>query len=307
MTDRPVRLAALADLHCDRNCQGSLHALFESLAERADVVLLCGDLTHHGTVDEAGMLVRELAPVRVPVLAVLGNHDHQSGVAGEVTRVLADGGVRMLDGDTYELQGIGFAGVKGFCGGFGTRMLEPWGEAIIKRFVREAVEETLKLESALSRIASEVRVVLTHYAPIEATVVGEPLELYAYLGTSRLEEPLNRYRVAACFHGHAHHGTAEGRTSAGVPVYNVSMTLLHAQHPDRAPVRFVEIEAAAPAPAPAHGAPRDLGPVTRLPAAPQDADGRAAAQPVHEPPAPERAPSERAMGPASGPGAPSSP
>jgi Icc-related predicted phosphoesterase len=247
MTERSVRLAAVADLHCDRACQGTLHALFDRIAERADLVLLPGDLTHHGTAEEAAVLARELGALRVPVVAVLGNHDHQSGTMDELARVLIDAGVHVLDGDSVELLGIGFAGVKGFCGGFGPRILESWGEEIIKRFVHEAVEEVLKLESALSRIAGEVRVVLTHYAPIAATVVGEPAEIYPFLGCSRLEEPLNRYRVAAAFHGHAHHGTPEGSTSAGVPVYNVSHALLRQAWPDALPVRFVELRVPAAA------------------------------------------------------------
>lgn len=251
MPDRLVRLAALADLHCDRTCQGALHSLFDAAAERADVMLLCGDLTHHGTAEEAALLARELAGVRVPVVAVLGNHDYQAGTIDDLTRVLADAGVRVLDGDAVELNGVGFAGVKGFAGGFGPRILESWGEDIIKRFVHEAVEEGLKLESALSRIASPVRVVLMHYAPIAATVAGEPPEIYAFLGCSRLEEPLNRYHVAVAFHGHAHHGTAEGRTSGGVPVFNVSISLLRQTWPDALPVRFVEVRVPAPAPSPA--------------------------------------------------------
>jgi Icc-related predicted phosphoesterase len=260
MLEHPVRLAALADLHCDRNCQGSLNTLFGALAERADVVLLCGDLTHHGTPEEGAVLARELAPVRVPVIAVLGNHDHQSGQVADLTRMLGDAGVHVLDGDPFEIHGIGFAGVKGFCGGFGPRALESWGEEMIKRFVHEAVEEALKLESALSRLSSEVRVVLTHYAPIADTVAGEPPEIFPFMGSSRLEEPLNRYHVVAAFHGHAHHGTPEGRTSTGVPVYNVSMSLMHALQPDRLPVRLVEIEVPKPR-VPAI----DDAPVTRLP------------------------------------------
>jgi len=176
------------------------------------------------------------------VLAVLGNHDHESGFPEEVVRILTDAGVKVMEGDGVEVAGVGFAGIKGFCGGFGQRTLEPWGEAIIKQFVREAMEEALKLETALAKLRTRQKVAVLHYAPIAATVVGEPTEIYPFLGSSRLEEPLNRYGVAAVFHGHAHRGSLEGRLTAGAPVYNVAMPLLKKAFPDRPPVRFVEIE-----------------------------------------------------------------
>jgi Icc-related predicted phosphoesterase len=134
--------------------------------------------------------------------------------------------------------------VKGFCGGFGERTLQPWGEPMLKQFVREAVEETLKLESALAKLRTPSRIVLTHYAPIVDTVRGEPQEIIPFLGSSRLEEPLNRYGATAVFHGHAHHGTPEGRTLAGVPVYNVALPLLRRRFPGQRPVRVLELKAA---------------------------------------------------------------
>ena len=139
----------------------------------------------------------------------------------------------ILDGDAVEFHGVGFAGAKGFCGGFGRRALEPWGEPAIKAFVREALDESLKLESALARLRTKHRIALLHYAPIQATVEGEPPEIFPFLGSSRLEEPINRYEVTAVLHGHAHHGSPEGRTSTNVPVYNVSMSLLRRTFPDR--------------------------------------------------------------------------
>ena len=141
---------------------------------------------------------------------------------------------------------MGFAGVKGFASGFGRGVLEPWGEQIIKQFVREAVEEALKLESALARLRTETRIALLHYAPIVGTVEGEPPEIHAFLGCSRLEEPLNRFQVTAAFHGHAHQGQSEGRTSAGIPVYNVSLPLLRRTAPDGPPFRLIEVVAAPP-------------------------------------------------------------
>ena len=147
----------------------------------------------------------------------------------------------LLDGEATEIEGVGFAGVKGFAGGFGRGALGPWGEHAIKVFVQEAVDEALKLESALARLRTHCRVALLHYAPIRGTVDGEPLEIFPYLGSSRLEEPINRYRVSAVFHGHAHHGTPEGQTTGGVPVYNVAVPLLHKTCPARPPFRLVEI------------------------------------------------------------------
>src|SRR5262249_40894953 len=136
----------------------------------------------------------------------------------------------------------GFAGAKGFGGGFGTHTLEPWGEPTIKHFVHEAVEEALQLESALARLRTPQRVVLLHYAPIRATVEGEPPEIFAFLGSSRLEEPINRYPVTAVFHGHAHRGSPEGKTRGGVPVYNVSLSLLQRLFPERPPARFLDVQ-----------------------------------------------------------------
>jgi Icc-related predicted phosphoesterase len=147
----------------------------------------------------------------------------------------------VLDGTAVEAQGVGFAGAKGFPGGFGARALQAWGEAPVKAFVAAAVEETLKLESALARLRTPGRVALLHYAPIGATVDGEPVEIYPFLGSSRLEEPINRYRPDVVFHGHAHRGQLEGATAAGVPVYNVALPLLRRRFPDRPPFRVVEV------------------------------------------------------------------
>ena len=236
-----VRIAAIGDVHCTKTSQGALQALFTEIAERADVLLLCGDLTDYGLAEEARVLASELSAARLPTVAVLGNHDFESGQQEQVKEVLCEAGVHVLDGDACEVHGIGFAGVKGFAGGFGQRALGPWGEDAIKRFVQEAIDESLKLESALARLRTEQRIALLHYSPIQATVEGEPAEIYCFLGSSRLEEPLNRFPVTAVFHGHAHHGSPEGRTSAGVPVYNVSMPLLRQAGPDRSPFRFLEV------------------------------------------------------------------
>jgi Icc-related predicted phosphoesterase len=242
MSGSVLRVAAVGDIHCTKTSQGALQPLFAQMAETADVLVLCGDLVDYGTPEEAEVLVKELTPAsKMPVVAVLGNHDHESGHPEAVTDVLCRGGVTVLDGDAIEIQGVGFAGTKGFAGGFGRRSLEPWGEVAIKNFVREALDEALKLESALARLRTPNRIAILHYAPIQATVEGEPLEIYPFLGSSRLEEPINRYGVSAVVHGHAHHGTPEGRTSAGIPVYNVSLSLLRRQFPDRPAFRILEL------------------------------------------------------------------
>ena len=238
----PLRIAAVADLHCTKRGQGTLQALFAQAAATADVLLLAGDLTDYGLPEEAQVLARELSGTGgISVLAVLGNHDHESGHAEEVCAILSEAGVKVLDGDAVEVGGVGFAGCKGFGGGFGQRTLEPWGEEAVKRFVREAVDEALKLERALARLQTPQRVALLHYAPIQATVEGEPPAIHPFLGSSRLEEPLNRYRAAACFHGHAHRGMAEGRTASGVPVYNVALPLLKREMGDAAPLRRIDL------------------------------------------------------------------
>ncbi len=237
----PVRIAAVGDLHCTKESAGQLRPIFAQLEGRADVLLLCGDLTDYGLAEEAHVLAKELAVVKVPILAVLGNHDFHSGHADEVTSVLHEANVRVLDGDSYVLQDLGFAGAKGFCGGFGRGTLGPWGEGAIKTFVREALDEALKLENALARLRTERRVALLHYSPVRDTVEGEPTEIFPVLGCSRLEEPLERWPVTVCFHGHAHRGSLEGRTRVGTQVYNVAMPLLRRQLSADLPIRFVEL------------------------------------------------------------------
>src|SRR5919197_734870 len=187
-----IRLAAIADIHCNKTSHESLRPLFSQIAESADLLLLGGDLVDYGLPEEAVILAKELNNLKLPILAVLGNHEFESGKHEEVCRILSEAGAVILDGDGYEIGGIGFAGVKGFAGGFGERALQPWGEPTIKGFVREAIDEALKLESALAKLRTEQRIALLHYSPIESTVKGEPVEIYPFLGSSRLEEPLNR-------------------------------------------------------------------------------------------------------------------
>lgn len=241
MAGTVVRVAAFADLHCTKTSQGAFQSLFARVSESADIAVIAGDLTDYGLPEEAAVLARELTALRIPAAAVLGNHDLESGKSGEVRQILIDGGLNVLDGDACELQGIGIAGVKGFGGGFGRHALGPWGETIIKQFVHEAVDEALKLEAAFARLRTPQLIALLHYSPIQQTVEGEPPEIYPFLGSSRLEEPIGRYPVSLVVHGHAHRGQLEGRTRTGVPVYNVSMPLLTRTFADRPPFRVFEV------------------------------------------------------------------
>jgi Icc-related predicted phosphoesterase len=255
-----VRVAAISDVHCTKSSQGTLQPFFSRVAEQADVIVICGDLTDYGLPEEARVLARELSGVRVPVVAVLGNHDYESGQEAEVREILTGHGVALLDGESYETHGIGFAGTKGFAGGFGRGTLGGWGEPAVKEFVNEAMQEALKLESALARLRTRQRVAVLHYSPIRATVEGEPLEIYPFLGCSRLEEPLSRYPVTAVFHGHAHNGAVEGRTAKGIPVYNVAMPLLKKLRPDELAAHVIEID---PDAEPVNGDPMYSGPDRR--------------------------------------------
>ena len=222
-----LRIAAVADLHYGKHARGTLLKAFGELSGQADVLLLCGDLTDYGLAEEAEELAIDLrAAVRVPMIGVLGNHDFESGEAKLVRQVMEEARVTILDGESIEIGGVGFAGVCGFGGGFGRRMLNAWGEPLIKQFVQEALDHALRLEQALGKLQTERRIALLHYAPIRGTIAGEDPEIFAFLGSSRLEEPINRFRVTAVFHGHAHNGAGEGATSSGIPVYNVSLPVL---------------------------------------------------------------------------------
>ena len=231
----------MGDLHCTKTSQGAYQALFAKIAESADLLLLAGDLTDYGLPEEARILAKELGTLRIPAAAVLGNHDVESDKQDEIRQIVTDAGVIVLDGDACELKGVGIAGIKGFGGGFGQRALGPWGESIIKQYVHEAVNEALKLEAALARLRTPQLIALMHYAPIADTVKGEPLEIYPFVGSSRLEEPLGRYPVSLVLHGHAHRGQLEGKTKTGVPVYNVSMPLLSRTFPDRLAFRVIDL------------------------------------------------------------------
>jgi len=233
--NRP-RIAATSDLHYVRNSKGLWKDLFLYASENADVLAICGDLTDYGLPEEAQVLAEDLrAHCHIPVVAVFGNHDFESGAIGEVTKILEGAGVHLLDGECAEIQNVGFVGVRGFGGGFGSRMLAAWGEPATKHFVQESVDQALHLERALARLETTYRIALLHYSPIRDTIVGENPEIFPFLGSTRLEGPLNRFKVDAAFHGHAHNGTHEGATSTGIPVYNVAASLLRKHNPNHPP------------------------------------------------------------------------
>jgi Icc-related predicted phosphoesterase len=209
---------------------GRFRQFVKQVNEEADVIVLCGDLTDHGKAAEGKVLAEELSALRVPSVAVLGNHDYDCGHEDDIRAELQRVGVRCLDGDAWVFERVlGIAGVKGFGGGFGRATLQAFGEQHTKAFVQEAVNETLKLEAALGRMDLPKRVVVMHYAPIPATTEGENPEIRPFLGSSRLEKPIDEYGADAVFHGHAHHGALKGATARGIPVYNVAMPLLQRQ------------------------------------------------------------------------------
>jgi len=222
-----VRIAAIGDLHVAEDSTAPYRRLFAEMSAEADVILLCGDLTNFGKTKEAEILAEDIRLCTVPVLGVLGNHDYECGQPEEVCRILHDGGMILLDEQAHEIDGVGFAGVKGFLGGFGRGELAPFGEPMIKAFVNETNNEARKLENALRSLRTEKIVAVLHYSPVVETLEGEPIEIFQYLGSARLADALDRFdNIAAVFHGHAHHGSYEGKTMRGTPVYNVAQFVL---------------------------------------------------------------------------------
>ena len=232
-----MRIAALGDLHVRDASSQPFRDLFAEMSDKAEVLLLCGDLTDRGLLDEAEALAEALAACRIPVIGVLGNHDYEAGQYDALRHILVGAGMVLLDGESHEVHDVGFAGAKGFAGGFDDHVLQPWGEEIVKNFVREAVNEALRLEAALTRLRSESgshrAVAVLHYAPIRQTVEGEALELVPFLGSSRLADPIDRSGAVVVFHAHAHHGSYAGTTPKGIPVYNVSLPVLRRLEPAR--------------------------------------------------------------------------
>ncbi|HEX5437444.1 MAG TPA: metallophosphoesterase [Gemmatimonadaceae bacterium] len=222
-----VRVAAVGDFHCGESDAGLYRDLFAAANDEADALVLTGDLTQRGAVAEFRMVVGELTDVKIPVIAVLGNHDFEAGELAEGIALLRARGIHLLQGESFELSPqVGFAGVKGFMGGFGRGTLTAFGEPETKAFVGCAMEEVQKLELALRRLSSPVKIAVLHYAPVAGTVLGEPEIIHPFLGTDRLAEALDRHSASVAFHGHVHSGTFRGETPAGCPVFNVSLPLL---------------------------------------------------------------------------------
>jgi hypothetical protein len=224
-----MRIAATADLHFSPQSYAKLKDQFERVRDEADVLVLAGDLTNYGQPDEMEPLLNVLVRLRIPTIAVLGNHDYESGKEEELGRMIVGAGIKLLQGTAYERDGVGFAGTKGFVGGFGRGMLTAFGEREIKQFVQASIDEALKLERGMSQLRTKKRVVVLHYSPIPETVQGEATEIFPFLGTSRLAEVVDRHGADLVVHGHAHHGRVDGRTPAGVAVHNVAISLLQAQ------------------------------------------------------------------------------
>jgi Icc-related predicted phosphoesterase len=234
----PLRVAAMGDLHIREDNAESYRELFGEISRAADVLVLTGDLTDLGRVREAELLAQDLKACSIPVVGVLGNHDYESGEQEEVKRILRDAGMSVLDGQSCEIAGVGFVGVKGFAGGFGRRMLGSFGEPAIKQFVNEIMNENLRLENAMRQVRAKRSLVILHYAPIVDTIESEPLEIYPFLGSSRLAETIDRFKVTAVVHGHAHRGRYEGRTPGGQRVYNVAR---HIEKPTGKPYALLEL------------------------------------------------------------------
>jgi uncharacterized protein len=221
-----MRIAATADLHFFSPRFGVIQEQLAQVRDEADLLILAGDLTNYGKPAEMEGLLNSLVRLRLPIVAVLGNHDYESGAQAELIRMLTQEGIKLLDGTAYERDGIGFAGTKGFGGGFGRGALTAFGEPEVKAFVQGAIDEALKLERAISQLRTEKRVVVLHYAPVADTAQGESPEIFPYLGSSRLAEVVDRHGADMILHGHAHHGSPEGKTTAGIPVYNVAIPIL---------------------------------------------------------------------------------
>lgn len=222
-----LRIAAIGDLHVMEDSVAPYRELFTEISNQADVLVLCGDLTNFGKTSEAEILAEDIRSCTVPVVGVLGNHDYECGQPEQVARILHEAGMTVLDEQAIEIEGVGFAGVKGFMGGYGRGELAPFGEPIAKAFVDEAMNEARKLENGLRSLRTERSVAVLHYSPTVETLGGEPTEIFQYLGSQRLADAIDRFdHVKAVVHGHAHHGTYEGKTPGGTPVYNVAQFVL---------------------------------------------------------------------------------
>jgi len=225
-----IRIAAVGDVHLGEDARGRMRPALENVGEHADVLLLAGDLTRHGTLEEARVVAEEFAGLPVPVVAVLGNHDHHDDKEVEVAELLRDSGMHVLEGDavTFQVDGLrlGVAGVKGFGGGFAGKCGSMFGEREMKSFIRHTIDVSERLRSALFSTDADVRVALTHYSPVPDTLRGEPPEIYPFLGSYLLGEAIDATSTDFAVHGHAHFGTEHGLTPGGVRVRNVAQPVI---------------------------------------------------------------------------------
>jgi Icc-related predicted phosphoesterase len=217
-----MRIAAIGDLHFKGRGNEEIISIFDGVEKEADLLILAGDLTDSGLPDEMEALLGGIKKIPLPIIAVLGNHDHEHDRADDLKRMLVDKEIQVLDGSTFQMGQVGFAGTKGFCGGFGERLIQPFGERPIKQFVQAGIEESTRLGTGLAELTTPHKIAVLHYSPVKETLEGESLEIYPFLGTSWLGDMLDRNGADFAVHGHAHNGSPEGRTAGNIPVYNVS-------------------------------------------------------------------------------------
>lgn len=229
-----IRVAAVGDVHVGLDSRGRLRRELEGVGARADLLILPGDLTQHGAAEEGAVLAAELRGVSIPIVAVLGNHDYHQGAQGSIRRTLEAIGVRVLEGEHVILKiagaRIGVAGVKGFGGGFAGACGSEFGEDEMKAFIHHTKATAERLAEALRALDTDLRIAVTHYAPIRETLAGEKLEIYPFLGSYLLGDAIDRASCDLALHGHAHLGTEKGITAGGVPVRNVARPVIHTSY-----------------------------------------------------------------------------
>ncbi|WP_214409731.1 metallophosphoesterase family protein [Sphaerisporangium fuscum] len=225
-----IRVAAVGDIHLGEDIRGRYRQRLDGIEERADVLLIAGDLTRHGTPEEGRVVADELRDLPVPVVTVLGNHDYQSDAETEIVALLRDAGIQVLQDDStvIDCKGtpLGVVGGKGFGGGFAGKCASEFGEPQMKSFIRHTREISELWHKALKGLDTEHRVVLSHYSPVKDTLAGEPLEIYPFLGSYLLAEAVDAEGADLFIHGHAHAGVEKGLTPGGVRVRNVALPVL---------------------------------------------------------------------------------
>lgn len=226
-----IRIAAMADLHFGPESLKTFSSMFKSAGSEADVIVLGGDLTMRGLVEEARGLVEAMGNSDKPIVTVLGNHDHEANNQEEIMDILEEAGVKVLERNIYITAGrsIGFCGTKGFCGGFAPSRIAPFGERILKMFINETFKEANKVNRALKGMKADFKVVVYHYAPVRDTCIGERCEIIPFLGSSILSDPVDTFKANLVLHGHSHNGREKGQTFRGIPVRNVALPV-HDRH-----------------------------------------------------------------------------